>query len=130
MRFVRGARELKRLFQITAGRDQVAAVRQGAGQIGQRGGGAMPIERPLVPPDVHGLFEERDCTIAESLAPVGEADALQELGAHFGLQARIVQDALRAPIEHIPGRGFMALGIERIGFRKRRRPKKAETCCA
>ena len=36
--------------------------------------------------DGHRLLEQRDRALAQSLAAVGEADALQQLRPHLGLQ--------------------------------------------
>ena len=79
----------------------------------------MPlVERALLTAYGDRLFEQGDCPLAEALAPIGEADALEKLSAHLRLQTQIAADFFRAPIQQILGGRLLALCIERIGLRK------------
>src|SRR5260370_17887601 len=64
------------------------------------------------------LLEQWDRPLAQALAPIGKADAFEQLRAYLRLQAHVSRDFLRAPIEQILGSRLFTLSVERIGLRK------------
>ena len=96
------ARHLERLLQISLGGHQMAGIGERAREICERGGGAVVVDGLLFPPDVDGLLEQRNRALAQSLAAVGNSDALQELRPHFGLQI-LAADLCRAAIQQLFG---------------------------
>ena len=106
------------LLQIGFRGNQVARIAQRARQIRQRHGNMPLVERALQTAYGDRLFQQGNRPLAQALAPIGEADALEKLSAHLRLQAQIAADFFRAPIQQILGGRFLALRIEGIGLRE------------
>ena len=84
---IAASRQIERLLQIRFGGDQMTAVGQCPGQIRERSGHSVAVERMLLAPDGDRLLEQRDRAIAQALPPVGKSDALEQLRPHLGLQS-------------------------------------------
>src|ERR1700722_12875566 len=77
----------------------------------------MPVvERAFLTAYRQCLFEQRDCPFAQSLTPIGETDAFEELGTYLRLQARVSSDFFRAAVQQLFGSRLIALSIEWIGL--------------
>ncbi len=68
----------------------MTAIGECASQIRQRRCDPVVIERMLLAAYGDRLLEQGNRALAQALPPVGEADALEQLRSHFGLQALIV----------------------------------------